>query len=262
VFDFSEKLKQQPISVYVNNTVYGQLDWASVWYNGIFPALYKPASWYSLADNLAKLLQGNATDAWMAYGMTAAWDMEGDGNTFVTMNDALTGPEYWPQDRQSLLDEIIHDLNTSIFAPTENSGYYSKQQWKIPRTHNFTQESGIETAHPLLILSTTYDPICPLVSAKSAYSAFKGSQLVEVLGYGHCSIAVASTCLARHVRDFLYNGTLPDEYTKCEVDGSYFIKPEEDGKVTAQREFESDEDEQIHLAQLQLARDWEWRSRL
>ncbi|EME86871.1 uncharacterized protein MYCFIDRAFT_86556 [Pseudocercospora fijiensis CIRAD86] len=258
VFDFSEEMKQQPISVYVNNTVYGLLDYPSLWYNGIFPALYKPASWYSLAENLAKLLKGNATGAFLAYGRSAAWDMEGDANQFVSLNDAPTGPAYWPQDRETLLQEILPELNRSIFAATETGNYYARQQWSIPTTHNFTQLPHVNTAHPLLVLSTTYDPICPLISAKAASAAFEGSQIVEVVGYGHCSVAVASTCLAKHVRDFLYHGTLPHSYTKCEVDGPYFIKPEEDGKVVAQRVFETAEEEKIHLAQLELARDWEW----
>lgn len=259
VHDFSEELKQQPISVYVNNTVYGLLDYPGLWYNGIFPALYKPASWYSLAENLAKLLKGNATDAFLAYGRSAAWDMEGDANQFVSLNDAITGPEHWPQDREVLLNQILPYLNRSIFAVTENGDYYQRAQWLIPTTHNLTQIGHEETAHPLLVLSTTYDPICPLVSAKAAKSAFKGSEIVEVEGYGHCSVAVASTCLAKHVRDYLYNGTMPHEYTRCEVDGPYFVKPEADGKVVAQRTFDHAEDEKIHLAQLELARDWEWR---
>jgi hypothetical protein len=100
-----------------------------------------------------------------------------------------------------------------------------------------------------------------LVSARSANAAFKGSQIVEVNGYGHCSIAVTSTCIAKHVRGFLYNGTLPEEHTLCEVDGPYFVKPEEDGKVVALKDFDDPEDERIHLAQIELARDWTWSGR-
>jgi hypothetical protein len=157
-----------------------------------------------------------------------------------------------------MLELLEPKLNQSIFGPTENGDYYVRQNWAVPRTHNFSQPETVRTAHPLLILSTTYDPICPLVSAKTALTAFEGSQLIEVQGYGHCSVAVASTCLAKHVREFLYNGTVPSEYTKCEVDGPYFIKPEEDGKVVAQKAFENTEEERIHLAQLELARDWKY----
>jgi hypothetical protein len=62
-----ERLQDEPVSVYVNNTVYGVLDYWSVWNEGVFPALYQPAaSWYNLANNLAALFQGNATDAFLA----------------------------------------------------------------------------------------------------------------------------------------------------------------------------------------------------
>ncbi|CAK3902231.1 Carboxylesterase A [Lecanosticta acicola] len=258
VFDFSAKLKEQPLNVYINNTSHGLLTWTDIWYTGIFPALYKPASWYTVSQNLAMLLKGNATAAWRAWGGGDGFGLEGEANTVVSMNDALTGPAYWPQDRKSLLKEIVELTNRSIFAPTENDGYYTRQQWVVPRTHNFTQDYDVETAHPLLILSTSYDPICPLVSAKAAQTAFKDSQIVEVEGYGHCSVAVTSNCLAKHVRDFLYNGKLPDKYTKCEVDGPYFVRPEEDGKVRALKSFDTAEEEKIHLAQLELARDWQW----
>lgn len=170
---------------------------------------------YGLADNLAQLLRGNATAAWLAYGQDAGWGIEGEANQFVTFSDALTGPKYWTQDREEFLEQILSISNESIFAATEGKGFYTRQQWAIEKTHNFTQKRGVQTAHPLLILSTTYDPICPLISAESAHEAFEGSQIVEVLGYGHCSVAVASTCLAKNVRNFLYNGTLPAGHTKC-----------------------------------------------
>lgn len=265
LFDKLHELKEQPLSVYVNSTLYGLLDYPSLLYNGIFPLLYRPAGWYGLADNLAKLLEGNATAAWLAYGRQATWDFGSEANEFVTLNDGLTGPNYYPQDRKALLKQILPIFNQSLFGPTENGGAYQRQQWTIPRSHNFSQPESVQTAHPLLILSTTYDPICPLISAKSANRAFEDSRIIEVKGYGHCSVAVASTCLAKHVRNFLYNGTLPDAYTTCEVDGSYFIVPEEDGKIRPHRAFDNIEDEKIHLAQLELARDWKyhvWRPKM
>jgi len=206
VYTALSQLQQQPISVYINSTQYGTLDYPTVMYNGIFASLYKPANWYNLADNLAKLLKGNATAAWLAYGQDPPFGIEGEANQFVEFNDGLSGPAYWPQDREALLKQIIPAVNTSLFGPTENGAYYQRQQWIVPRTHNFSQPESVETLNPLLILSTTYDPICPLVSAQSANGAFKDSKIVEVEGYGHCSVAVASTCLAQHVREFLYKG--------------------------------------------------------
>ncbi|KAI4862450.1 Alpha/Beta hydrolase protein [Hypoxylon rubiginosum] len=255
IMALAANLDEQPQSVYVNNSVYGLLSYKKLMYDAIFPTLYKPANWYTLADNLAKWLQGNATEAFLAYG-GAPWDIAGDAESVVTLNDGASGVDHWPQDRQALLEMLLPFMNQSIFSPAEYAGYYPKQKWIIPKTHDFVPRMGVKTAHPLLILSTTYDPVCPLVSARSANAAFEGSQIVEVRGYGHCSLAIPSTCIAKHVRAFLTNGTLPEKYTQCESDGPYFIKPEEDGKVVALKHFDDEEERDIHMAQLYLARDW------
>lgn len=259
VLSFINELTDDPLSVYVNNTSWGTLTYDSVIFKGVFPMLYKPATWYEVADKLAKLLDGNATEAFLAYGRSDPWESLGDATEIVQYNDGASGPAYWPQDRRSALNVIAPTANASLFSPALNSGLYIKQQWAIPRTHTYVPKMGVKTAHPLLILSTTYDPVCPLVSARSANKAFADSQIVEVKGYGHCSIAVTSSCLAKHVRAFLYNGTLPESYTQCEVDGPYFIKPEEDGQtVKPLLEFEDPEELRIHMAQLELARDPDW----
>lgn len=257
VFSYLDKLKEEPLSVYVNNTVYGVLGYSKLLYNGIFPALYKPASWYDLADRLAQLIQGNATEAFLAYGGDDPWNQIGESNHFVIMNDGLTGPKYWEQGRQALLEYMLPLQNVSLFGKGSWEGLYAKQQWSIPRTHGYKPRKGVKTAHPLLILSTTYDPVCPLISARSANEAFAESQIVEVQGYGHCSLAIGSTCLAKHVREFLYEGKVPESYTQCEADVPYFIKPDEDGKIVAQKHFDDPEEQRIHLAQLQLAKDWD-----
>ncbi|KAI0133018.1 Alpha/Beta hydrolase protein [Xylariales sp. AK1849] len=258
VMSFTYKLQEQPLSVYVNNTVYGLLDREKVLFTGVFPAMYKPANWYTLADRLAKLLKGNATDAFLAWGSGEPWSLVGDSNAFVTLNDGVSGPRHFPQDRQTFLDMIVPVVNESLFGPSVFDYYYGKQQWAVPRTHHFVPKLGFKTAHPLLILSTTYDPVCPLISARSANAAFEGSQIVEVKGYGHCSISVPSNCLAHYVRDFLYNGSLPANYTQCKADGPYFVKPEEDGTTVAVSHFDDSEEQRIHEAQVKLARDPEW----
>lgn len=260
VVGFADSIYDDPLSVYINNTAYGTLDRAKILFYGIFPALYKPANWYPLADKLAQLLlHGNATEAYLAYGSQNPFGLDGDAYAFVQFNDMRSGPKHWPQGRQAVLDIVAPAVNSSLFGPTMHVDVFAQQQWRIPQTHTYVPRRGVETAHPLLILSTTYDPVCPLVSARSANDAFVGSRIVEVKGYGHCSVAVTSSCIAKNVRAFLYNGTLPEGYTQCEVDGPYFIKPQEDGKaVAALREFEDPEEARIHMAQLQLARDPGW----
>ncbi|KAG2414402.1 hypothetical protein HFD88_003593 [Aspergillus terreus] len=256
VLSYMETLREQPIPVYINNTAYGLLDHAKIWYNGVFPSLYDPLEWGSLADHLYALIQGNATDAFLAYQKSPATIVR-ESNELITLNDGLNGAEYWPQDRQSLLDRIVPYMNESLFGAWNNKMFYLKQHWAVPRTHPYVPRK-VKTAHPLLILSTSYDPVCPLGSARSAYNAFEGSQIVEIQGYGHCSASAPSVCAAKHIREFLYTGKLPSSYTTCEVDVPYFSRPEKDGQVSAHRVFEDLADGTIHLAQLDLARAWIW----
>lgn len=258
VLTFMEKLREQPLSSYINSTVYGLLDHRNLWFGGVFPALYKPLAWYDLANHLHRLLEGDTTDAFMAYGRREPWNIRGDSTQFVCHNDGAAGQNHWPQDRQSLLDKLIPFFNQSLFGEHDLKAYYAKQQWAIPKTHQYVPRRGVETVHPILILSTTYDPVCPLKSAHSANDAFEGSRIVEVKGYGHCSVSLTSLCAVEHVRAFLYEGKLPQTHTRCEADSPYFIKPSDDHDSVLTRTFGSPEQEMIHLAQLALARDTEW----
>ncbi|OKL59895.1 hypothetical protein UA08_04966 [Talaromyces atroroseus] len=258
VLSYMEELQKQPIGVYIDNGKHGLLTFDNVWYNGVFPSLYKPQTWSGLADNLYDLLQGNATRSFLAYGDTSGYLGVDDADSVVELNDGLTGPDYWPQDRQSLLDYMLPFYNNSLFDASQDKIFYQRQQWSLPKGHLYVPQNNVTTTHPLLILSTTYDPVCPLIAARSANRAFVGSQIIEVKGYGHCSIAVASLCVAKHLRGYLYEGKVPETYTQCEVDSSYFVRPDETGKFAAQAIFEDSDDREIHLAQLELAREWDF----
>ncbi|KAK4222853.1 Alpha/Beta hydrolase protein [Podospora fimiseda] len=252
------KLKDEPVGVYVNATIHGVLDYWAVWFGGVFPALYKPANWRDLATNLAGLLQGNATKAFLAYGQDGPWDLPGEPNEMVSLNDGASGPEKWGSinNRAALVDTLLELFNESSFHENSLSHYFAKQAWVMPRGHTYVPKKGVQTAHPLLVLSTTYDPVCPLVSARSANDAFVGSKIVELKGYGHCTLALPSLCIARHVRGYLSEGKLPESNVQCDVDGKpYFAKPDEDGKALVGVKSLDEEEMKIHLAQLELARD-------
>ncbi|EGS22393.1 uncharacterized protein CTHT_0019240 [Thermochaetoides thermophila DSM 1495] len=249
------KLRDDPVPVYVNAEKYGVLDYWDILYGGIFPALYKPASWSRLASNLAALLKGNATPAFLEYGQKSPFDLEGEAFKVISLNDGLSGPAHWPNTRKALLDELIPFFNQSLFSEDAFDFYFSKQAWTIPRTHTYSPPkrgvSVVQTAHPILILSTTYDPVCPLMSARAASQAYAGSRIVEVKGYGHCSTAVPSRCVANHVREYFYEGKLPKEDVQCEADGSPYFKTMEEQVAAA--EALDEEDRRIRFAQLALA---------
>lgn len=50
--------------------------------------------------------------------------------------------------------------------------------------------------------------------------------MVTMNGYGHCSVSHPSNCYVKYVRDFLYEGKLPEDDVTCEVDGPFIFDPE------------------------------------
>jgi pimeloyl-ACP methyl ester carboxylesterase len=254
--DFSANLLEQPLSIYINSTTYGVIDHRSFWYDVVFPALYSPSQWSILADRLTQLFTGNGTAAFLAYSHGGFVRLAGDILKYLSYNDGVSGPGYWDQNLSTIVDLLGPFFNSSLFGEAYYGFYFPKQQWRVPRTHTYIPRYDVKTSHPLLILSTTYDPVCPLVSAKTANAMFLGSRIVEVKGYGHCSIAVTSLCVAKRVREYLHDGKLPDTNIQCEVDDdwSYFGK-EELGKPSQQsKRYEDPTEERIHLAQRDLAR--------
>ncbi len=252
VMDFIWSLKRRPFSVYLDNTSYGALD-AHTMLFAIFSNLYKPEGWYKLADELAQLMQGNGTAAFLAYGVDDGDTMYSEHNKVIHNNDAIAGKDNWPQNDE-LLDLLLPTFNQSMFAYERFVDYYVRSLWRLPKRHSYKPQRSVKTTHPLLILSQSFDPICPLASARVAKSIFEGSRIVQVMGYGHCSVATQSSCTARHIRDFLDSGVLPLEDVECEVDGPYFLSPERKSQIlSAGTAKGASSEEQILAAQLGLA---------
>lgn len=215
-------LRSAPASVYVNSSLWGELTDHKLWYDGVYREIYTPETWPRLAHNLAQLLNGSATDAFIAYGQGDLFAPVGESYRVIALNDAKSGPDYWPQKRLDLLKVVLPFFDKYFFAKAQHQLYYMKQQWSLPRTHNYVPQKEVKTANPLLVLSMRYDPVCPLKSAKGAKQIFAGSRLVEVNGYGHCSLAMPSGCLDEHIRRYFNEGKLPDGDTTCEIDQPYF----------------------------------------
>lgn len=248
VMGFINGLKEEPIPVFVNSTVYGVVDYNSI-FRAFFTILYAPVAWYSFAETMANLMRGNGTEALLKYVLDDIYAPSMmDHYSFVVFNDKLTGQDHWPQGRN--LSELIDTLaDMSEFSTPNLKEIYPASRWQLPHTHRFKPPRQVQTQHPILILSQTYDPVTPLVSAKVARDTFQGSHLVEVAGAGHCSIAVHSTCAINATRQFLLHGTFPDSDALCPVDRPYFVSPE---TLEELKQSESDDDK-LWAAQLELS---------
>lgn len=216
--DFLKKLEEEPIAVYLNNSNYGAVTRRSVATNGIFPALYKPApTWPILAKNLVELLNGNATPSFNAYSDSWVSTIIGDEtNTFVILNDNWNSGSAAPVHGIKPIQNFSLSLSeeSKLVSKYQGSDIYDRASWSIPTTHNFhphyhPEYPRFKTANPILVLSTTYDPVCPLISAKKAHNSFEGAGFLEQKSYGHCSLSMPSICTAKHVQRYFNEGQLP-----------------------------------------------------
>ncbi|KAI0661312.1 alpha/beta-hydrolase [Cubamyces menziesii] len=113
-----------------------------------------------------------------------------------------------------------------LFAPLWAVHYLRCAGWKVRPKWRWTGPvAATNTSHPLLIVSTRYDPVCPLVDARAVHERFGSgaSGLLVQNSYGHGSFSAPSLCTAKHIRAYLENGTLPDPGTVCEVEEVPFV---------------------------------------
>ncbi|KAK6835155.1 hypothetical protein PG987_009849 [Apiospora arundinis] len=239
--DYLERLDEEPIPVYLDSADYGLITRTDVVRSGIIPPVYYPKIWPQLGAKLAALLNGANPAAYAAF--TKAPKLErhrDDAFSFVLYNDALhSGPEAPLQGMQSIRDYTLERTETSyLFSRYWAFLIYQAAAWKIPTTHDFRPSTTIRpppliTAEPILILSPTWDPGCPLVYAQRAQASFEGAALVEQTSYGQGTASMDSRCTMAHVRRYFTEGVLPEPGTVCSIDVEYFPKPKNESFIAA-----------------------------
>ncbi|KAI9159146.1 alpha/beta-hydrolase [Paramyrothecium foliicola] len=253
--EFLEQLEDEPIPVYLNSTNYGALTRRNIVTNGIFFALYRPANWPSLAHNLGELLNGNNTPAFTAYSTSwIASVLTDESNTFVILNDNRNTGSHAPVHGVKAVQNftISRPEMSYLVSRYEGSDIYDRASWSIPTSHDFHPRyhpkfPPTRTAEPVLILSTSWDPVCPLTSAKKARDSFEGAGFVEQKSYGHCTLSMPSLCTVKHVRRYFNEGKLPGADARCNIDSEYF-------PVANRSSALSEEDEELLINLRSLAR--------
>jgi hypothetical protein len=140
-----------------------------------------------------------------------------DTNTFVILNDNWkTGLDAPYHGINSMQNHTISKPETCLLiSKYGGSDFFDRPSWSIPTTHEFHPQyypefPRFKTAEPILVVSTTWDPVCPLVSAKKAHNSFEGAGFIEQKSYGHCSTSMPSLCTAKHIQRYFNQGVLPE----------------------------------------------------
>ena len=113
------------------------------------------------------------------------------------------------------------------FQPTGSiwaNWVHHARRWRVEPIEVYrgpwTQGEGLNrTAEPILLVSNTFDPVTPIDAAVDTQRRCgESASLLIQNGFGHCSLAQPSKCIAKHIRRYFTDGILPANGTKCESD--------------------------------------------
>jgi pimeloyl-ACP methyl ester carboxylesterase len=93
--------------------------------------------------------------------------------------------------------------------------------WPVVDEDRYTGPYTAQTANPILIASTTFDPATPYAGAKALRRLAPGSRLVTVEGWGHTMFG-SSRCGDRIVNAYLLRGEVPERDLTCQQDADPF----------------------------------------
>ena len=103
-------------------------------------------------------------------------------------------------------------LNSSMLA---GSAYLVSDMlctgWQATAKWEYEGDYTSKTAHPMLLVSNTADPVTPFVGAPVMAAQFEGAGILQLDTVGHTSLAAPSLCVGRSVRHYFQSGELPSE---------------------------------------------------
>jgi pimeloyl-ACP methyl ester carboxylesterase len=95
--------------------------------------------------------------------------------------------------------------------------------WPATAADRYTGPWNRRTAHPILVVGTTYDPATPYQGAVAMTHQLARARLLTVDGYGHGEIGT-STCVDRYESRYFIAGALPAPGTRCRQDRQPFAE--------------------------------------
>ncbi|MFD7443797.1 alpha/beta hydrolase [Streptomyces sp. NPDC059909] len=97
--------------------------------------------------------------------------------------------------------------------------------WPAVAANRYRGPWNKPTAHPVLLVGTTYDPSTPYSDAQAMAKELANARLLTHNGYGHTAQVNPSSCIRAHESRYFIDGTLPPVGTTCRPDTPPFSTP-------------------------------------
>nr|GAT60772.1 predicted protein [Mycena chlorophos] len=217
---------EQPMPV-VTNVSHGVVDYSFL-RNMILGSMFSPyASFVNMADRLAELEAGNATNTYVQFQIDAfECDCESDANVASIFEGEIATTCADAAPVTDTIDQLRafyeNEAQLSVFADIWALWRVWCSGYQIHRPGRFVGPAGANTSFPLLLIGNTLDPVTPHLWAEKASTLFPGSVLLTQDSPGHTSLTAASTCTHGYMAAYFQNGTLPAAGVVCEPDIALF----------------------------------------
>jgi pimeloyl-ACP methyl ester carboxylesterase len=103
--------------------------------------------------------------------------------------------------------------------------------WPARAANPYNGPWNTPTAHPVLVVGTTYDPSTPYAGAQAMAKELADARLLTNNGYGHTALINSSSCINDYESRYFIDGTLPPAGTTCRQDTPPFSAPKPHGGV-------------------------------
>ncbi|KAJ7250172.1 Alpha/Beta hydrolase protein [Mycena haematopus] len=258
----TDSIRAQPVPV-ITPTAYGLVDY-SLLRMTLFNSFYVPYTLFSpLAQGLAALESGDGT---VLFSLLATPPFQCDCSNDTVPFHLNNAEAVWAiqcgdgAEVKDTLDELrtFYDnaAKTSEFVEfLVGSNRVSCAGWQVYRDDRFKGPvAAAKTSFPLLLLTTSADPVAPAAAGLKTLAGFPGSAIFTQDSPGHTSMTAPSLCTSTYFRQYFQNGTLPPSGTVCPVEASLFGSPTSTNSTASRRNALTAEDEEL-LAALKVIAD-------
>ncbi|MFB7877951.1 alpha/beta hydrolase [Nocardia sp. NPDC056064] len=211
----AERARLAPIVIDGTEWTYGQIVTAA-------GSLARPDTYADLAALLQQLFDAGTT-LLPAVTHDAIFEREHPGNRVEAFYSIQCADSAVPTD-PAVYQRVgaIEDLRVPYFGRTAVFNATPCAFWAAHDADRYTGPWNRETAAPILVLNSRFDPATPLRGAVAGAAQLARAQVVVMEGAGHSSMYVASTCAEHVKRDYLFTGQLPPTGLSCGIDRSPF----------------------------------------